>query len=88
MVGDLVARVACGVPEIFQHEYPDRAGAAAPVTGCLDLTDEPVDVLALTHTDFGQRVPQLRFQAHAVRPRSATTFRLIKRLLATAAPHV
>src|SRR5271166_1488937 len=65
VIGRLVSGLARGVPEILQHENPHRTGAAAAVARCLDLADQTVDVLPLTPADFGQRIPQFGFQAHA-----------------------
>jgi hypothetical protein len=52
----------------MQHEHTDRAGSPTIMPNPFDLADQMIDILPFACTDFGQRLPKLRLQAHAGAP--------------------
>ena len=55
----------CCRTEIFNNKHPHGTGTATAMANGFDLTHEAVYILPLALTDFGQRIPQFRLQAHA-----------------------
>ena len=86
MSGRFVPRFVCRGTKILQHEDPHCAGAPAAAAQGFDFADQLADVqcsrwqisTSASHSSGSRRM--------LVRPRPATTLRLIKRLPVTAAP--
>jgi hypothetical protein len=60
-----MTRLGRGAPKVCYHVDANRAGTPAGVPPLFDFSHQGTHILSLSVTDFEQRLPQFRLQAHA-----------------------